>query len=203
MKSLFVLGDSISIQYGPYLEKFVEGCFTYDRKGGIAEALKNLDNVQGANGGDSACVLEYLRERQLNGGIEADLLLLNCGLHDIKSDPATGKKQIPISTYRTNLAASIETAREMHLEVIWVRTTPCDESIHNTRQPAFHRFAADVLDYNEAADEIVNSFDLRSIDLFGFTSKLGPDLYCDHVHFTDRVRELQAAFIAGSLPGRS
>jgi hypothetical protein len=35
--------------------------------------------------------------------------------------------------------------------------------------------------------------------LYTFTCNVGPELYCDHVHLTMRVRELQAAYIAGSL----
>lgn len=48
---LFVIGDSISIFYGPYLKKYVEGKFDYDRKRDKGEAMKNLDNPVGANGG--------------------------------------------------------------------------------------------------------------------------------------------------------
>jgi len=39
------------------------------------------------------------------------------------------------------------------------------------------------------------------IDLYTFTSNLGNDLYCDHVHFHDYIRRQQAAFIAGWLAG--
>jgi hypothetical protein len=35
------------------------------------------------------------------------------------------------------------------------------------------------------------------VDLHGFTANLGPELYCDHVHFVDAVRRQQAAFLAG------
>lgn len=38
-----------------------------------------------------------------------------------------------------------------------------------------------------------------TVDLHTFTADLGPDLFCDHVHFTEPVRRLQAAFIAGWL----
>jgi predicted hydrocarbon binding protein len=38
-----------------------------------------------------------------------------------------------------------------------------------------------------------------SIDLHAFTLNLGPDIYCDHVHFHEHICEKQAAFIAGWL----
>ncbi len=80
---LFVLGDSISIQYGPFLAKNLHNVARYDCKSGLPMALKDLDDPQGANGGDSGMVLAYLRERMESGGFSPDVLLLNCGLHDI------------------------------------------------------------------------------------------------------------------------
>ena len=56
MRSVFVVGDSISIQYGPFLEQMLSGRIAYARKGSedatMAEALRNLDIPVGANGGD-------------------------------------------------------------------------------------------------------------------------------------------------------
>ena len=37
------------------------------------------------------------------------------------------------------------------------------------------------------------------IDLHGFSAKFLPDGFCDHVHYTEAVQMLQAAFIAGAL----
>ena len=91
---LFVIGDSISIFYGPYLKKYVEGKFDYDRKRDKGEAMKNLDNPVGANGGDSRMVLSYLKELSADPSFKADVLLLNCGLHDVKTDPKTGKLKL-------------------------------------------------------------------------------------------------------------
>ncbi|HRR06077.1 MAG TPA: SGNH/GDSL hydrolase family protein, partial [Victivallales bacterium] len=105
---VYVIGDSISIHYGPYLEKYLRGFMKYERKTGEAEALLNLDNPQGANGGDSARVLDFLRGMAASGGIDADILLLNCGLHDIKTNPSTGLKQVPIENYKANLREIIK-----------------------------------------------------------------------------------------------
>ncbi|WP_317964671.1 hypothetical protein [Paenibacillus sp. CCS19] len=62
-----------------------------------------------------------------------DLLLLNCGLHDIKSDPATESKQVPIQQYRDNLAQIVAISREMSTELISVRTTGAVEEINNVK----------------------------------------------------------------------
>lgn len=201
MKKLYVIGDSISIQYGPYLQRTLNGVMHYARKEGEAEALLNLDNPQGANGGDSSMVLAYLRGMARSGGIDADVILLNCGLHDIKTDPIGGTKQVTLAEYRTNLHAIIETVAAMGPTPIWVRTTPCDENVHNRPDMAFHRFAADGIAYNEAADAIIVDAGILSIDLYNFTLGLGPDLYCDHVHFHESIREKQGIYIAGWLAG--
>lgn len=197
---IYIIGDSISIQYGPHLEGYLKGVMAYSRKEGVDEALLNLDKPQGANGGDSSMVLAYLKERRRTGGIDADLLLVNCGLHDIKTDPATGAKQVPLDQYERNLSAILETVEAMRPRFVWIRTTPCDEAVHNCRPGiGFHRFAADCAAYNATADRIMRDAGVPSIDLHTFTRNLGPDLYCDHVHFNDAVREKQAAFIAGWL----
>lgn len=195
---IFVIGDSISIQYGPYLKDLLPPRFAYDRKGGD-DALRDLDRAVGANGGDSAMVLDYLRSLQAAGGPAADVLLINCGLHDIKTDPVSGAKQIPIAAYETNLRAVVALARQLCRTVVWMRITPCDEAVHNNPQSVFHRFAADCLAYNAVADRVMAETGVASIDLHGFTSRLGGTLYCDHVHFLPEVRRQQAAYLAGWL----
>ena len=93
-QSLYVIGDSISMGYGPFLEKMIAESFTYRRKSGEEEALKNLDVPCGANGGDSSMVLEFLQALQTSQAFHTDVLLLNCGLHDIKSDKETGRPEV-------------------------------------------------------------------------------------------------------------
>ena len=85
LPSCYVIGDSISIQYGPYLEAALAGTWQYARKEGDAEARLNLDIPIGANGGDSGRVLGFLSSwaDSVTAPIY-DLMLINCGLHDIK-----------------------------------------------------------------------------------------------------------------------
>jgi lysophospholipase L1-like esterase len=196
---VYVIGDSISIQYGPYLAQYLTGFMDYGRKEGVEEALLNLDKPQGANGGDSRMVLAYLQGKAKSSSIDADILLLNCGLHDIKTDPETGAKQVPLADYEANLRAIIELAASLPPALVWVRTTPCDEAIHNRQSSSFYRFAADGEAYNQVADRLMTEAGVPLLDLYGFTRNLGADLYCDHVHFHDHIREKQGAFIAGWL----
>ena len=198
---LYVIGDSISLHYGPYLQAYLAGVATYARKEGEEEALLNLDNPQGANGGDSGMVRAFLAAKIAAGDLDADLLLVNAGLHDIKTDPATGRKQVPLDAYAANLRAIVDLARTLPARLLWIRTTPCDERVHNHAGMAFHRFAADCEMYNAAADDVMAAAGVPMIDLYTFTRNLGPDLYCDHVHFHEHVREKQGAFIAGWVMG--
>ena len=198
---LYLIGDSISLHYGPYLQAYLDGVMTYARKEGEDEALLNLDNPQGANGGDSGMVRAFLAAKVAAGDLDADLLLVNAGLHDIKTDPVTGARQVPLDQYAANLRAIVDLAETLPAHLVWIRTTPCDERVHNRPGMAFHRFAADCDAYNAAADAVMAAAGVPVIDLHTFTRNLGPDLYCDHVHFYEQVREKQAAFIAGWVLG--
>lgn len=196
---IFIIGDSISVHYGPYLKQYLAGVMDYARKEGETEALLNLDRPQGANGGDSSMVLAFLKTLSKAGGLDADLLLVNCGLHDIKKNPETGQVQVPIGDYANNLRSLIAVVRDMRTELVWIRTTPCDEKVHNRPGLGFYRFAADCDAYNAVADRVMREAGVPSIDLYAFTRTLGPDIYCDHVHFHEHIREKQGAFIAGWL----
>lgn len=205
MQSLFVIGDSISMQYGPHLKQIVEGRFRYDRKGGEQEAIVDLDRPEGANGGDSSMVLSYLNDLRA-AGASFDLLLLNCGLHDIKIDKATEAVQVAEEPYRSNLKEIAALASGMAREVVWIRTTDAVDHVHNespiSSSLSFRRFHADVVRYNEIADEVFREHRIPCLDLYRFTRVFGHSAYSDHVHFTDEISRLQAAYIAGYLESR-
>ncbi|MEO6846338.1 MAG: SGNH/GDSL hydrolase family protein [Chthoniobacterales bacterium] len=202
LPSLFVIGDSISIQYGPYLETFLKGKFHYDRKRdhGGANSLINLDNPEGANGGDSKMVYDYLATRRVAGDpIREDVLLLNCGLHDIKWNTEAGKQQKSPEEYVMYLEKIVEETRLLGVEVLWVRSTPVVDAVHNEINKVFKRYNADLVSYNRIADEIMKRAGIESIDLYSFTEKMLPQGLVDHVHYNEETRRLQAAFIAGAV----
>ncbi len=192
--TLHVVGDSISIHYGPYLQTMLAGVMAYSRK---TAPDGSLDDAGAANGGDSSRVLAYLQSLQPEQKFDA--LLLNCGLHDIKRDPVTNQPQIATDYYAANLRAILAEGKRLAKHAIWVRTTPVIDERHNRLNTAFRRFEVDVEAYNAIADRIMREHDIPIIDLFTFTRNLGPAVYVDHVHFTAEVRAQQAAFIAGYL----
>jgi hypothetical protein len=201
--NVYVVGDSISLHYGPYLEKYLAGFAGYARKTGREKALDGLDLPRDANGGDSGAVLAFLRALAAQGRWPADLLLFNCGLHDIKTHPATGARQVPMGRYADHLAAILQTIENLGPRPIWIRSTPFDEENHNRKSVGFHRYVADLDAYNDTADRIMRAHGVDIIDLHGFTLRLGrpSELIVDHVHFREEVRALQGAFIAGWLHG--
>jgi len=196
---IYVLGDSISIHYGHFLQTYLKGVMEYSRKEGEEEALLNLDNPQGANAGDSSMVLSFLKAKARRGDIDADLLLLNCGLHDIKTHPQTGRKQVPLKQYDSNLRSIVKMVESSGSQLIWIRTTLFDDVIHNRFEVGFYRYVEDCIAYNRIADHVMKENKIPIIDLCTFTLNLGSKLYCDHVHFHGHVCEKQAAFIAGWL----
>ncbi len=199
LPKLFLIGDSISIQYGPYLKEYLKGTVNFERKEDDGSGMKNLDVPTGANGGDSRMVLEYLKVKLNDPGFNPDYLLLNCGLHDIKRNTETQKIQVNEEDYKNNLAEILTLLRENEIQLIWIRTTPVVDSIHNSRAKAFQRFASDLKTYNNIADELFTKEKIPMIDLNGFTEKLGVDQFIDHVHYNETTRAQQAAFIAGFI----
>ncbi len=195
---LFVLGDSISIQYGPYLKGKLTEYFIYDRKKGIEQALADLEKPVGANGGDSRQVLAYLSEES-EKDIQYDVLLLNCGLHDLRVDVLTGNHQVEPEEYRSNLNEIIEIAGKISKKIIWVESTPIIDEIHNSMSKGMQRFEADVNLYNKIANGIMVGNNIDAIKLHDFTLNLGPKAFYDHAHFTEEARKLQAEFIAMQL----
>jgi lysophospholipase L1-like esterase len=197
---VFVIGDSISIHYGPALERLLAPRFAYDRlRAEPDDATTNLDLPDGANGGDSRRVLAYLRRRQAQDPLPPGFLLLNCGLHDIKRDPVTRALQVPLEEYAANLTAVLAVAATMQQRVVWVRTTPVVDAVHNRKPGRFLRFAADVDAYNAAADAVMRAAGVPIVDLHDFSRRFGSEAYVDHVHYREPIREKQAAFLAEAL----
>lgn len=200
---IFVIGDSISLQYGPWLKKALEALgIGYSRKGDDPVPAQDASSeaLSSPNGGDSSEVLEYLNARAAAAPVDADLVLVNSGIRDIRTNITTGAKQVDIESYRRNLEAIIDTVTDrMHRKMAWIRTTPCDESIHNKPGIPFHRFKADVAAYNAVADTCMAARGIPVIDLFSYTASIGApaDIFFDHVHFREGIRRVQAAYIAG------
>jgi len=199
LPKLFLMGDSISGHYKPFLGKYLAGYVQLESKKDDTQTEKNLDIPGGGNIGDSRMALAFLKEKLKDSTFNPDYLLLNCGLHDIKRDLSTNEIQVSEHEYRKNLETIVLLLQKKHIQLIWIRTTPVVDSIHNAKQRAFHRYAEDVESYNKIADEVCSKYNISEIDLFAFSERLGIEQFIDHVHYKESARDLQAAYIAGSL----
>ena len=198
MKSIFIIGDSISLYYHLYLKKFLKNKALYYRKGNeteIDEALHESNNIFSANGGDSSQVIEYM-EQMIKKGSKYDILLINCGLHDIRTDRKNKKKQIEENVYKRNLNKIIELGNQLANKLIWISTTHVNNEIHNSRKSGYLRFNEDVIKYNKIASNIMKQNHIEIIDLYNFTKELEcKEMYSDHVHFKDYISKKQAEYI--------
>jgi len=195
---VFLIGDSISVQYFPFLKKYMAVFADLDRKLDNGQAEKNLDVPVGANGGDSRMVLEYLRSKFKDADFKPQYMIINCGLHDIKRTPEhPDVVQVTKENYRKNLDAIFTLLKSKKVKPVWVRTTYVVDSIHNSRSKDIIRYGVDVVEYNKIADEICEKYKIPSIDLYNFSVKQGMEHILDHVHYDLPTRALQAAYITG------
>lgn len=202
MKKIFLIGDSISLYYHQFLKDLLKNEAIYYRKGDEEEiqvALHDPNNPFGANGGDSKQVIKYLQQMN-NKKVKYDLLLINCGLHDIRTERNTQKKQTTPEEYEENLQKIITIGKKIAHQMIWISTTHVNDELHNKRKKGYLRYNQDVEKYNEIAQKVMEQNQMETIDLYQYTKRLEEnDMYRDHVHFTDRISQKQAEFIVESI----
>ncbi|MDQ8208363.1 SGNH/GDSL hydrolase family protein [Coraliomargarita sp. SDUM461003] len=196
---IFWIGDSIFVHYRPYLVQYLQGVAEVDNRNGYRQALEDLDHPRGTNCGDSSMVLSFLKMVLASPDFLADLIVINCGLHDIKTTPNASLKQVDRTEYIQNLRGIVDLVGAYGHRLVWVSTTPVDDTRHQKFCPEVHRHQSDVLAYNAAAYQIMRHTHIPVIDLHGFTASLGDDLYMDHVHYNEAVRSLQAAYLSGHI----
>lgn len=202
MKKMFLLGDSISMHYGPFLTNFLAGKYEIYSRPGREKALKEIDKAIGGNGGDSTRVLNYIKALEQKGELNYDLFVFNCGLHDIKRKIPEENYQVPVDLYEQNLEDIYQILSERNIETMFINTTPVDEERHCAEIPAgIKRYNADVCMYNDVAERIAKKYHVPVIDLYGLTKNISEPKYHDYAHFNMETRKIQAAFIAGSITG--
>jgi lysophospholipase L1-like esterase len=198
-KEIFLIGDSISIEYWIYLKEYIADYALLERKQDDGEAIKNLDIPMGANGGDSRMVLLYLKSKLKEPLFKPHYMLINCGLHDIKRNTQASSIQIEKEEYKENITEIFQLLNKENISSIWINTTWVIDSIHNTQSKAFFRYNTDVIEYNEIAADVCSKYGIPIIDLYTFSKKLGQEQIRDHVHYTSSAQTLQAAYIAGFI----
>ncbi|MDR0220218.1 MAG: SGNH/GDSL hydrolase family protein [Lachnospiraceae bacterium] len=223
MLNTLLLGDSISLHYRPYLFQIPSNAVSFaPNRAELAQLYpptcartlrqaakfclnlvgrggRSLDTPRDLNCGNSANLLKKLETCRAYNMFDADLILLNCGLRDLKLDKSTNTHNVELEDYRNNLQQIINLTAQWHL--IWLTTTPVIDGRHQRK--GFDRREADHAAYNAAAKEIMSATGVYILDLCAFTQNLSRQqngaIYCDHVHFDVATRKKQAAFIAAGL----
>ncbi len=181
-EKVILIGDSIRMGYQEVVRQQLSG---------IAEVWTPKEN-----GGNSQNVLKYLDIWVLAKNVS--VIHINCGLHDLKKDFASGKLAIPINQYEINVREIMrQLLKKTKASVIWALTTPVNEKWHHEKKD-FDRFETDVCTYNEAATNIATQLGIPTDDLYSLIVKAGRDKYLlpDGVHYTSEGYSLLGKAVA-------
>jgi len=159
---VLLIGDSISIGYTEPVRAHLTGKANIHRiptnGATTANGLKNLDAWLGTG--------------------RWHVIHFNFGLHDLRL--MDSGHQIPIADYQTNLRAIIQRLQKTGARLIWATTTPVPNAVVNPP-----RRSADVLEYNAAAQKIVEESGIAVNDLYGAAYPRLRELQIPaNVHFT-------------------
>jgi lysophospholipase L1-like esterase len=185
MTDIVLIGDSIRMGYQATVRQLLHG---------KAQVWAPVEN-----GGTSRNVLAHLAEWVLSR--EPEILHLNCGLHDLRTEFGARGQAIPLDEYEANLRQIVGTIREQSsTTLIWATTTPVNERWHHENK-AFDRFEADVRAYNESARRVADAFGVRVNDLYQVVMDAGRDQYLvsDGVHFSEAGYTLLGQAVAENI----
>jgi lysophospholipase L1-like esterase len=128
----------------------------------------------------------------------ADIVHINCGLHDIRHDPGQTR---PVSTreeYLANLRLAFTYLATTGASVIWATTTPVAEAMHGgIDSPRWYQ--ADVVAYNRLSVELAVDFGFRINDLHGLLTEIEGLMLPDGVHFNSAGNRLIGKHVAAAI----
>lgn len=170
MKKLTLIGDSIRIGYQQTVHQMLSDEY---------EIWQPAEN-----GGNSRNVLSHLDEWLINQ--HADVIHINCGLHDLRKEYGSDVPAITLEEYEENLRIIFTRVKsETSAKIIWASTTPVNQKWHHETK-GFDRFEADVDAYNEVANRVATEMNISIDDLYTVVVAAGRDniILPDGVHFT-------------------
>ena len=188
MKNVMLWGDSIRIGYAPFVAKYLDGV-----------AAVRWPNVNCENS------TVFLANWQgWLGAAKPDVLHLNCGLHDVKTvSPRRRELVVPIEFYRRNLEILFEELRFALPEtrLVFATTTPVIRSLTAGGGRIFHRYNANVEEFNDAAREVAISHDVEINDLWKLVSERGSEkmIEPDGVHFNEANSQILGEAVANFI----
>jgi hypothetical protein len=173
---VLLIGDSISIGYTAAVRQ--------DLKGKV-----NLHRIP-VNGGPTTRGLESI-DTWL-GNKKWDVIHFNWGLHDLRY--SQDKKQVSLDHYEKNLQSLVKRMKKTQAKLIWCATTPVPEGVSPTRKDE------EVLEYNQAAQRVMDQHDIPTNDLYAFAKKrLKKIQRPKNVHFTPEGSKILARPVAKAI----
>jgi lysophospholipase L1-like esterase len=175
MPSIVLIGDSIRMGYQATV---------IQQLAGTAEVW-----APETNGGHAVNVLMHLhlwvKHRQ------PDLVHINCGLHDLRTDHfGGGEPLVPLPIYATYVERILRYIRaHTRATVVWATTTPVIDAAAkaaHTKWNDFDRYDADVVAYNGVATAICQRLGVPVDDLYAVVAARGAATMQmgDGVHYT-------------------
>jgi lysophospholipase L1-like esterase len=179
-----LIGDSIRLNAQPFARRFLAPAHR------IAAPLVNCESSHTV----SANIRNWL------AGADADVVHINCGLHDIRHNPGCERPVSSPDEYVNNLRAIFGYLATTGARIIWATSTPINEGAHN-RTKISRRYESDLLRYNRLSADLARDAGFEVNDMFEKLSSTNFQalLLPDGVHFTPSGNELIGKFIAESV----
>ena len=174
LPNILIIGDSISMEYTPY----------------VAEMLKNEAAVQHNKGNAEHTDTGLKKLDQWLGTTKWDVIHFNWGLWDLcyhnpaskvqgNRDKVTGTLTTTLEQYRKNLDQLVLRLKKTGATLIWAQTTVVPEGEAG-------RIVGDDKKYNEVAATVMKKHGIMIDDLYALTKKFPSDLFDGpgNVHYT-------------------
>ncbi|WFB35424.1 SGNH/GDSL hydrolase family protein [Kiritimatiellota bacterium B12222] len=188
MKNIILIGDSIRMGY----------------QDTVCSALQDVATIWAPeeNGGASGKVRENLGSWALER--PADLIHLNCGLHDLRKERDAKESSVPLAQFAENLRWIFDRlCTQTQAKIIWASITPVNQEWHH-QQKSFDRFLDDVIAYNTLAGSIASEFRIDVNPLYAEVDAVGRDniLLPDGVHYSPAGYEYLGGKVAKFIKAR-
>lgn len=185
--NVLIIGDSISMQYTPGVQKrLMSVANVYRAPNNCRSTRQSVDEIE-----------IYL------GCKDWDVIHFNWGIHDIThlnedgkvAPPPAGSLQVPPDEYRANFEKLIARLQETGSRLIWATTTPIGQQTESRG----YRRDADVQAYNDIAAELIVAEPVVINDLYALVKPRAEELLKDGVHFKSAGARVLAEAVSDSI----
>ena len=213
INNILIIGDSISIRYTPIVAQELQdldGSIRHapgnSRETTYALAKPNLKDYPKFSKSQQYSWRKVQME-QAKSNLDFwlafgrwDVIVFNFGLHDIKRSRKPDQPpqtRTSIEQYKSNLETICARLKQTDAKLIWVKTTP-------VRPPAnYDRQNTDVIRFNAAATEVLESQKIPMVDLYTPTfAELDRYIAKDGTHFQPVGVEMQGRLVAQAIRTR-